>query len=87
MTSITDSPEVTARTIFVRNLPFESTIDDLIECFTEYGEVEEVRLCYEPYRQGDALRSRGFGFFNSNPPAPLVLLSIPRDLRSFPVVN
>jgi RNA recognition motif-containing protein len=46
------------KNIFVGNLPFASTEDDLRELFGEYGEVASAKVI----RDRDTGRSRGFGF-------------------------
>ena len=44
--------------LFVGNLPFSHTEEDLREAFSVYGELEDVRLITER----ESGRSRGFGF-------------------------
>lgn len=46
------------RTIYVGNLPFETTEDDLRELFGRYGEVVKVSLVTDR----ETGHSRGFGF-------------------------
>jgi RNA recognition motif-containing protein len=46
------------KNIFVGNLPFASTEDDLHELFGQYGEVASAKVI----RDRDTGRSRGFGF-------------------------
>lgn len=44
--------------IYVGNLPFRTTEDDLHNLFAEYGTVDSVRIILDR----DSGRSRGFGF-------------------------
>ena len=44
--------------IYVGNLPYESTEDDLMEAFSAHGEVESVTVI----RDRDTGRSKGFAF-------------------------
>ena len=44
--------------IYVGNLPYESTEDDLIEAFSAHGEVESVTVI----KDRDTGRSKGFAF-------------------------
>jgi len=44
--------------LFVGNLPFKSTEDDIRELFEAYGEVQTVKII----KDHDTGRSRGFGF-------------------------
>ena len=44
--------------IYVGNLPFSATEDEVRELFSQYGEVESVRLMTDR----DTGRPRGFGF-------------------------
>ena len=44
--------------IYVGNLPYESSEDDLIEAFSAHGEVESVTVI----RDRDTGRSKGFAF-------------------------
>ncbi len=44
--------------IYVANIPFKSTEDDLRELFEEYGTVSSVKIIMDKYTQ----RSKGFGF-------------------------
>jgi RNA recognition motif-containing protein len=46
------------RTIYVGNLPFDTTEDDLRDLFRQYGEVSKVSLVNDR----ETGRSRGFGF-------------------------
>jgi RNA recognition motif-containing protein len=46
--------------LYVGNLPFRSTEDEVRELFAQYGSVESVRLIQDK-RTG---RPRGFGFVN-----------------------
>ncbi|KAK5995790.1 putative RNA-binding protein [Cladobotryum mycophilum] len=50
-----DAPVVSA-TIYVRNLPWSTSNDDLVELFTTIGKVEQAEIQYEP-----SGRSRGTG--------------------------
>ena len=45
-----------SETIFVKNLPWSTSNDDLIELFTTVGTVEQAEICFEP-----SGRSRGVG--------------------------
>ncbi len=44
--------------LFVGNLPFKTTEDDVRELFEAYGEVQSVKII----KDHDTGRSRGFGF-------------------------
>ena len=44
--------------IFIKNISFKVTEDDLRSIFSEYGEVKSVRIITDPVTR----RSRGFGF-------------------------
>lgn len=44
--------------MYVGNLPFSSTEDDVQDLFSQYGEVESVKIIYDK----ETGRSRGFGF-------------------------
>lgn len=44
--------------IYVANIPFKATDEDLKELFEEYGEVKSARIIVDKYTQ----KSRGFGF-------------------------
>ncbi|TAL70463.1 MAG: RNA-binding protein [Bacteroidetes bacterium] len=44
--------------IYVGNLPFATTDEDLKQLFTEYGEVQKARVIIDR----ESGRSRGFGF-------------------------
>jgi RNA recognition motif-containing protein len=46
------------KTIFVGNLPWEVTEQDLTEAFSQYGPVEATRVAQDR----ETNRSRGFGF-------------------------
>jgi RNA recognition motif-containing protein len=46
------------RKIYVGNLPFQSTEDDIRELFAEFGPVQTVKVI----RDRETGRSRGFGF-------------------------
>jgi multiple RNA-binding domain-containing protein 1 len=50
-------PEVSSKRLFVRNLPFTATEDDLSSHFSHFGTLEE---CHVP--ADDQHRSKGFGF-------------------------
>ncbi|MGB9846489.1 MAG: RNA recognition motif domain-containing protein [Desulfotomaculales bacterium] len=47
-----------ARTLYVGNLPWSTSAEDLAEAFSSYGEVLESRVI----RDRQTGRSRGFGF-------------------------
>lgn len=47
-----------SKNIYVGNLPFQTTADDLIEVFSEYGQVSRAQVVSDR----DTGRSRGFGF-------------------------
>jgi RNA recognition motif-containing protein len=47
-----------AKTLYVGNLPWSATPDDLTSYFSEYGEVISSRIIKEK----ETNRSRGFGF-------------------------
>ncbi|MCP1676340.1 RNA recognition motif-containing protein [Natronocella acetinitrilica] len=51
------------KTIYVGNLPYTSTDDDLRALFGEYGEVKAVKLITDR----DTGRPRGFGFVEMEP--------------------
>jgi RNA recognition motif-containing protein len=44
--------------MYVGNLPFSSTEDDLRDLFSQYGEVQSANIIYDR----ETGRSRGFGF-------------------------
>jgi len=44
--------------MYVGNLPFSSTEEDVQDLFSKYGEVESVKIIYDK----ETGRSRGFGF-------------------------
>ena len=44
--------------MYVGNLPFSSTEEDVQDLFSQYGEVESVKIIYDK----ETGRSRGFGF-------------------------
>lgn len=46
------------KTVYVGNLPWEVTEDDLVQAFTPYGQVEGARIATDRATG----RSRGFGF-------------------------
>ncbi len=45
-------------TVYVANLPWRTTEDDLVELFAEFGAVVDVRVIQDPATG----RSRGYGF-------------------------
>lgn len=45
-------------TLYVGNLPWNTTADELVEFFNEYGQVESSRIITDR----ETGRSRGFGF-------------------------
>jgi RNA recognition motif-containing protein len=45
-------------TVYVGNLPWKATEDDLLSLFREYGPVTDVRIIQDPVTG----RSRGYGF-------------------------
>ncbi|MFO7801295.1 MAG: RNA-binding protein [Desulfovermiculus sp.] len=47
-----------SKKMYVGNLPFSSTEDDLRDLFSEYGEVKSANIIYDR----ESGRSRGFGF-------------------------
>lgn len=51
-------PKAGSRSVFVGNLPWKTTIEDLEELFAEYGTVERATISTQP-KTG---RSKGFGF-------------------------
>ncbi len=48
--------------MYVGNLPFSSTEDDVRDLFSQYGEVKSVKIIYDR----ETGRSRGFGFVEMN---------------------
>ncbi len=44
--------------IYVGNLPYSTTDDDLREAFSSHGQVDDVRIIFDRYTE----RSKGFGF-------------------------
>jgi RNA recognition motif-containing protein len=46
------------KTVYVGNLPWEVTTDDLTQTFSQYGQVEGSRIATDR----ETGRSRGFGF-------------------------
>ncbi len=51
-------------TVYVANLPWRTTEDDLVALFTEFGPVVDVRVIQDPATG----RSRGYGFVELNGP-------------------
>ncbi|MGD8428815.1 MAG: RNA-binding protein [Ectothiorhodospiraceae bacterium] len=51
------------KSIYVGNLPFSASEDEVRELFSAYGEVNEVRLITDR----DTGRPRGFGFVRMEP--------------------
>ena len=47
-----------SKKMYVGNLPFSSTEDDLRDLFSQYGEVKSANIIYDR----ESGRSRGFGF-------------------------
>jgi RNA recognition motif-containing protein len=47
-----------SKTIYVANLPFNTTEDEVKEMFSQYGEVEQVNMIMDR----ETGRFRGFGF-------------------------
>ncbi|MFZ5827465.1 MAG: RNA recognition motif domain-containing protein [Bacillota bacterium] len=47
-----------AKTLYVGNLPWAATDDDLMRAFSQYGEVTSARVVYDR----ETGKSRGFGF-------------------------
>jgi RNA recognition motif-containing protein len=47
-----------SKKMYVGNLPFSSTEDDLRDLFSQYGEVKSANIIYDR----ETGRSRGFGF-------------------------
>ena len=54
--------EKMAKKVFVGNLPFQTTDNDLTDLFSQYGEVESVSIITDR----DTGRSKGFGFVAMN---------------------
>ena len=48
--------------IYVANIPFKATEDELKGLFEEYGEVSSAKIILDKFTQ----RSRGFGFIEMN---------------------
>jgi len=46
------------KTLYVGNLPWETTEDDLVQMFSQYGSVNSARIIQDR----ETGRSRGFGF-------------------------
>lgn len=51
-----------SKNIYVGNLPYQTTSDDLRSWFSEYGEVSRAQVATDR----DTGRSRGFGFVEMN---------------------
>jgi cold-inducible RNA-binding protein len=51
-----------AKKVFIGNLPFQTTDNDLTDLFSQYGEVESVSIITDR----DTGRSKGFGFVAMN---------------------
>ena len=49
---------MSSQRLYVGNLPYSVTVDDLRELFSEYGEINDVHLVTDR----DTGRPRGFGF-------------------------
>lgn len=47
-----------AKTVYVGNLPWRATEDDLASLFEEFGRIRDVRVIQDP----STGRSRGYGF-------------------------
>jgi RNA recognition motif-containing protein len=47
-----------AKNLYVGNLPWSTSEDELRDAFAQYGEVESVKIVYDR----ETGRSRGFGF-------------------------
>lgn len=58
-------------TIFISNLPYTLTQDQIRECFAQFGEVQAVRLA----RERETQQSRGFAFVEMEPTAALVAIT------------
>ena len=52
------------RKLYVGNLPYSSTEEDLIQMFDHYGNVDNVRII----RERDSNRSKGFAFVEMEDP-------------------
>ncbi|MEW6585640.1 MAG: RNA-binding protein [Nitrospirota bacterium] len=46
------------RKMYVGNIPYDATEEDLRELFSEYGEIESVKIIQDQFTN----RSKGFGF-------------------------
>lgn len=51
-----------SKTVYVGNLPWEATEEELVAAFTPYGPVDEVRIAMDRATG----RSRGFAFVEMN---------------------
>jgi len=51
-----------AKTLYVGNLPWAATDDDLVRAFSQYGQVTSARVV----RDRETGKSRGFGFVEVN---------------------
>lgn len=51
-------------TLYVANLPWRTTEDELVELFAEFGAVADVRVIQDPVTG----RSRGYGFVELSDP-------------------
>lgn len=49
-----------SKNLYVGNLPWTTTVEELKELFSDYNDVEDVRVITDR----DSGRSRGFGFVN-----------------------
>eukprot|EP00475_Leptophrys_vorax_P038150 TRINITY_DN6675_c0_g1_i1.p1 TRINITY_DN6675_c0_g1~~TRINITY_DN6675_c0_g1_i1.p1 ORF type:complete len:780 (-),score=284.79 TRINITY_DN6675_c0_g1_i1:76-2361(-) len=64
--------------LFVRNLPFTATEDDIKEFFSQYGEVTEIHLPLD-----DLKRSKGFAFVQFASPEHAVMAYAEKDWQNF----
>ncbi len=70
-----------SKTLYVGNLPYTSTVEELKDLFSEYESVEDVKVITDRYSG----RSRGFGFvdFSSDEEAEKAI----KDLNGHSIEN
>jgi RNA recognition motif-containing protein len=61
-----------SKKLYVGNLPFTTTADDLVEAFGEYGTVTQAQVVMDR----DTGRSRGFGFVEMSDGADPAIASL-----------
>ena len=56
------TPPVELRQIFIRNIAFITTNDELIQAYSRYGPIEKGHIQTEKCYGSNYLKSKGFGF-------------------------